>query len=215
MIAEMTRPRVALADDHAMLLEAFQHLLESSCEVVGTATNGADMLALVRAQRPEVVVLDISMPGMNGIETFRQLRRESPDTRVVFLTVNEDPEVAAQTLREGASGYVVKTAAARELFDAIRVAMSGGMFVTRSIADAVHAALQRPASRGDASGLSPRQREILALVAAGFTMREIAEKLSITPRTVAFHKYRTMEVLDLKTTAELIQYAVRNNIVAR
>ena len=94
MIAEMTRPRVALADDHAMLLEAFQHLLEGSCDVVGTATNGADMLTLVRTQRPEVVVLDISMPGLNGIETFRQLRREHPDTRVIFLTVNEDPEVA-------------------------------------------------------------------------------------------------------------------------
>jgi DNA-binding NarL/FixJ family response regulator len=206
------RPRVLLADDHAILLDAFRRLLEPACEVVGAATDGRELVRLARELRPDVAVVDVSMPNLNGLDAARQLRAEHPGVRIVFLTVNEDPDLAAQALREGASGFVLKTAAARELFDAIRAALSGGTHVSPSIREAVAAAARNPTPRIGADKLSSRQREILQLVAEGKTMKEVAHILSITPRTVAFHKYRMMEALGVGSTAELIQFAVRHGL---
>lgn len=207
-----TRPRVLLADDHTILLEAFQRLLEPDCLVVGTATDGEQVLKLANQLRPDVVVLDISMPRLSGIEAARLLRTQAPSVRTVFLTVNEDPNLAASLLREGAAGYLLKTSAAHDLFEAIRAAVEGRTHVTPSIAAAVHKALRLPATKAGLERLSERQREILQQVVEGRTMKEIAARLDITPRTVAFHKYRMMELLGLETTAELIQYGIRHGL---
>ena len=206
------RPKVLLADDHSILLEAFQKLLEPDCLVIGTATDGEQVLTLAAQFLPDVVVLDISMPRLSGIEAARLLRQQVPSVRIVFLTVNEDPGLAASLLREGAAGYLLKTSAAHDLFEAIRAAMEGRTYVTPSIAEAVHKALRLPATKAGLERLSERQREILQLVVEGRTMKEIAARLDITPRTVDFHKYRMMELLGFETTAELIQYGIRHGL---
>ncbi len=205
------RPRVLLADDHAILLEAFRRLLEPECAVVGTATDGRELVRLAKELQPDVVVVDVSMPHLTGLDAARQLHAELPNTKVVFLTVNEDPDLAASALREGASGFVLKTAAARDLFDAIRTALAGGTYITPSIEVAVREALRQP-TRVGIDKLSARQREILQWIVLGKTMKEIASLLDITPRTVAFHKYRMMEALGMGSTAELIQFAIRNGL---
>lgn len=206
------RTRVLLADDHAILLEAFRRLLEPECAVVGTATDGRELLRLAKELTPDVIVLDVSMPHLTGLDAARQLHAELPNTKIVFLTVNEDPDLAASALREGASGFVLKTAAARDLFDAIRTALAGGTYITPSIEAQVKEALNQPSQRIGIDKLSARQREILQWIAQGKTMKEIASLLDITPRTVAFHKYRMMEALGMGSTAELIQFAMRNGV---
>lgn len=205
------RARVLLADDHSILLEAFRRLLEPDCEVVGVASDGARLIELARKLVPDVVVLDISMPGMSGIDAARELRKSHPEVRTVFLTVNEDPDLAASLLRDGASAYLLKTSAAQDLFEAIRAAVEGRTHVTPSLAAAVAKAQREPQKAG-LQRLSDRQREILQLVVEGRTMKEIAAKLHITARTVAFHKYRMMETLGFETTAELIQYGTRQGL---
>ena len=201
------RPRVLLADDHTLLLGAFRKLLEPECEVVGAVENGRALLDSARELRPDVVVVDISMPLLNGLDAGRQLKQLLPDARLIFLTMNEDPDLVAEALRIGASGYLLKNSAASELVLAIREAMDGKTYVTPRAAERVgHARL------GD--GLTPRQREVLQLLAEGHSMKEVAGILNVTPRTVAFHKYRLMEELGLKTNADLVQYAVRHKIVS-
>ncbi len=201
------RPRVLLADDHKLLLGAFRKLLEPECEVVGAVENGRALLDSARELRPDVVVVDISMPLLNGLDAGRQLKQLLPGARLIFLTMNEDPDLVAEALRIGASGYLLKNSAASELVLAIREAMDGKTYVTPRAAERVgHARL------GD--GLTPRQREVLQLLAEGHSMKEVAGILNVTPRTVAFHKYRLMEELRLKTNADLVQYAVRHKIVS-
>ena len=201
------RPRVLLADDHTLLLGAFRKLLEPECEVVGAVDNGRALLDSARELRPDVVVVDISMPLLNGLDAGRQLKQLLPGARLIFLTMNEDPDLVAEALRIGASGYLLKNSAASELVLAIREAMDGKTYVTPRAAERVgHARL------GD--GLTPRQREVLQLLAEGHSMKEVAGILNVTPRTVAFHKYRLMEELGLKTNADLVQYAVRHKIVS-
>ncbi len=201
------RPRVLLADDHTLLLGAFRKLLEPECEVVGAVENGRALLDSARELRPDVVVVDISMPLLNGLDAGRQLKQLLPGARLIFLTMNEDPDLVAEALRIGASGYLLKNSAASELVLAIREAMDGKTYVTPRAAERVgHARL------GD--GLTPRQREVLQLLAEGHSMKEVAGILNVTPRTVAFHKYRLMEELGLKTNADLVQYAVRHKIVS-
>jgi DNA-binding NarL/FixJ family response regulator len=209
----VTRPRVLLADDHRLLREAFARLLEPECDVVGAVGDGRALLEAAPRLRPDVVVLDIAMPELNGLDAARQLKRLMPDTKVVFLTMNEDPDIAAEAFRAGASGYLVKNSAAAELLLAIREVTLGRSYVTPLVTQGLMNTLlhaREPAVR--AVELSPRQREVLQLLAEGHTMKEIASTLKITPRTVAFHKYSMMEVLGLKSNAELIQYAFRNHI---
>jgi DNA-binding NarL/FixJ family response regulator len=211
----MKRPRVLLADDHRLLREAFAQLLAPDCDVVGVVADGRALLAAAPELRPDIVVLDIAMPLLNGLDAARQLKGEMPDVKVIFLTVNEDPDVAAEAFRAGASGYLLKNSAASELLQAVQEVSHGRSYVTplatRGLVDNF---LHRPESSSEPGELSPRRREVLQLLAEGHTMKEIARILEITPRTVAFHKYAMMEELGIKSSAELVQYAVKQHLVS-
>ena len=210
----MTRPRVLLADDHRLLREAFARLIEPECDVVGEAADGRQLLAVAPVVRPDVVVVDVSMPLLNGIDAARQLRQLMPQVKVVILTASEEPGVAADALRAGASGYLVKNSAADELLRAIHEVFHGRTYITPLSAQGVIASLldsPQPADRP--AGLSPRQREILQLLAEGHTMKEIGHLLKITPRTVAFHKYAMMKQLGVKSSAGLMRFAVELHLV--
>src|SRR5262245_45046424 len=211
----MKRPRVLLADDHRLLREAFAQLLEPGCDVVGAVADGRALLAAAPELRPDIVVLDIAMPQLNGLDAARQLKRVMPEVKVIFLTVSEDPDLAAEAFRAGASGYLLKNSAASELFQAIPEVLDGRSYVTPlATRGLVNNFLRPPEPTRKAGELSPRQREVLQLLAEGHTMKEIARILKITPRTVAFHKYAMMEDLGIKSTAELVQYAIKARIVS-
>jgi DNA-binding NarL/FixJ family response regulator len=209
------RPRILLADDHAMLLAAFQQLLSPTCDVVGAVSDGRALLAAAPKLKPDVIVLDISMPLLNGIDACRQLQPKLPDTRWVFLTVSEDPDLAAEAFRLGASGFLLKSSAAAELFSAIQLALEGRRYVTPLLTkgEPLGVFLNR-APQPNSDKLTARQREVLQLLAEGRVMKEVADILGVTPRTVAFHKYAIMEQLGVKTSAELVQYAVRHGLVS-
>jgi DNA-binding NarL/FixJ family response regulator len=210
----MSRPRVILADDHTLLLEAFQKLLNDDCDIVGMVSDGRALLAATDSLRPDVVVVDISMPLLNGIDAARQIKQVLPDTRIIFLTMNEDPDLAAAAFRAGASGYLLKRSAASELQTAIREVMRRRSYVTPLVTEGLMGSmLQGPESAHGAQQLTPRQREVVQLVAEGHSMKEVGHILNIAPRTVAFHKYRIMEQLKIRTTAELIQFAIKHHIV--
>ena len=210
----MSRPRVILADDHTLLLEAFQKLLNDDCDIVGMVSDGRALLAATDSLRPDVVVVDISMPLLNGIDAARQIKQALPDTRIIFLTMNEDPDLAAAAFRAGASGYLLKRSAASELQTAIREVMRRRSYVTPLVTEGLMGSmLQGPESAHGAQQLTPRQREVVQLVAEGHSMKEVGHILNIAPRTVAFHKYRIMEQLKIRTTAELIQFAIKHHIV--
>lgn len=196
-----------------MLLGAFERLLSSECEVVGQAADGRALVALAERLRPDVIVLDISMPLLNGLEAGRQIKQRLPDVKLVFLTMNEDPELAAEAFRCGASGYVLKSSAASELATAIREVTQGRSYVTPLITGELLGSLLRPEASSSSRVLTPRQREVLQLLAEGKSMKEVAAMLNLTPRTVAFHKYRMMEQLKVTSTAELVRYAVKHHIV--
>ncbi|UCE85038.1 MAG: response regulator transcription factor [Deltaproteobacteria bacterium] len=207
----MSRTRVLLADDHTLLLEAFTKLLEPACEVVGAVGDGRALLEHARELEPDVIVLDISMPRLNGLEAGRALKKLLPRVKLIFLTVNEDPDVAAEALAIGASGYLLKRSAASELFRAIQQVADGNSYVTPLVADSAG----DPRRRKALGRLTSRQREVLQLLAEGHSMKEAAALLNVTPRTVAFHKYRLMGELGLKTNAELVQFAIKQGIVTQ
>ena len=213
--AEMTpRPRVVLADDHTMLLDAFRRLLEPQCEVVGTACDGRTLIELALNTNPDIIILDISMPHLNGMDACAQLRDKLPSAKFIFLTVNEDADLAAAAIELGASGYLLKNSASAELTLAIESAMSGRTYVTPLITRGrpLDVFLAEAAKPG-AEILTVRQREVLQLLAEGKLMKEVADILQISPRTIAFHKYAIMENLGIKTSAELVQYAVKHHLV--
>ena len=209
------RARIFLADDHTLLLDAFSNLLEPKYEVVGTATDGRKMLEGVSKLTPDLVLMDIAMPRLNGIDAGEKLKKTQPDVKLVFLTVNEEPDMVAEAFRIGADGYLLKSSAASELFEAIEVVLNSKNYVSPKLARS-----KAGTSAGDSGvqkvhgDLSLRQREVLQLLAEGHTMKKVAVILNITPRTVAFHKYQMMENLDVETNSELIQYAVKHGIVA-
>ena len=211
----MKRPRVLLADDHRLLREAFAQLLEPGCEVVGAVADGRALLVAAAKLRPDIVVLDIAMPLLNGLDAARQLKRSMPGVKLIFLTVSEDPDLAAEAFQVGASGYLLKNSAASELFQAIQEVAQGRSYVTPLATGGLVANfLHKPESAKKTRHLSPRQREVLQLLAEGHTMKEIARILKITPRTVAFHKYSIMEGLGVKSNAELVQFAIKHHVVS-
>lgn len=211
----MGAPRVLLADDHALLLGAFEKLLADECEVVGQVSDGRALVAAAEQLKPDVVILDISMPLLNGLDAGRQIKQKLRNTKLIFLTMNEDADLAAEAFRAGASGYLLKRSAVSELMTAIREVMQGRSYVTPLVTEGlVGSLINADEGKARAGGeLTMRQREVLQLLAEGRSMKEIAAVLNLTPRTVAFHKYRMMEQLKIKSTAELIQYAVKHNIV--
>lgn len=207
----MARPCILMADDHQMLLDAFTVMLEQDFDVVGAVTDGRALLREFARLNPDVVLLDVAMPLLNGLDAARQLKATRRPVKLVFLTMNPDPDLASEALRLGASGYVLKSSAARELKQAIQEALSGRSYITPLITrDVVGSLIHQGAPRTELTG---RQREVLQLIAEGKSMKEAAAILDLTPRTIAFHKYRMMEQLDLKTTAELVTFAVRRGVI--
>jgi DNA-binding NarL/FixJ family response regulator len=204
----MPRPRVLLADDHRLVVEACVTLLEPECEVVGIVTDGRALLPKAIELRPDVIVLDIGMPLLNGLDAGRQLKQSMPNVRLIFLTMNEDPDLAKEALGLGASGFLLKTSAARELAEAIRTTMLGDIYVTSRASQRMVESFIEGGDRSTGGELTSRQREVLQLLAEGFTMKEAAGVLRVTARTVAFHKYRVMQQFRLKSNAELIQFAI-------
>jgi DNA-binding NarL/FixJ family response regulator len=209
----MTGTRVLLADDHTLLLGALAKLLSEECEVVGQVSDGRALVAAAEQLKPDVIVLDISMPLLNGVEAARQIKQKLKNVKLVFLTMNEDADLAAEAFRAGASGYLLKRSATSELPLAIREVMQGRSYVTPLVTEGLVESLLQPEPRKPAHELTPRQREVLQLLAEGRSMKEVASVLNLTPRTVAFHKYRMMDELKVKSTAELVQYAVKHHIV--
>ena len=207
------RPRVLLADDHALLLGAFEKLLAGDCDIVGQVSDGRALVAAAAQLKPDIIVLDVSMPLLNGIEAARQIKHQLPDVKLVFVTMNEDTDLAAEAFRAGASGYVLKQSAASELLAAIRQVMEGHSYVTPLITEGLVGSLMHGDLNAPSQELTARQREVLQLLAEGRSMKEVANLLNLTPRTVAFHKYRIMEQLKVKSSAELVQYAVKHHIV--
>ena len=208
------KPRVLLADDHRLLVEAFAKLLESECEIVGHVGDGLALLEAAPKLKPDVVVLDVAMPLLNGLDAGRKLKELMPDVRLIFVTMNEDPDLAVQAFRIGASGYLLKRSAGSELLLAIREVMERRHYVTPFVTkDLVGSFINSLEQAGTRRSLTPRQREVLQLLAEGRSMKEAATILSVSVRTIAFHKYRMMEQLDIKTTAELVQFAVKEHLV--
>jgi DNA-binding NarL/FixJ family response regulator len=208
----MKLSRLMLADDHQLLLEAFRKLLEPHFDVVGTATDGVALLEGAQTLRPDVVVIDLAMPVLNGLDAARKLKQTLPEVKLIFLTMNEDPDFAVQAMREGASGYLLKKSGAAELVQAIYAVIKGKSYVTPQIARGVQEAFIRdPEGKPKRTVLTQRQQEVLQLLADGKSMKEAAAVLAVTPRTIAFHKYRMMEELGIKTTAELIKFAIQSH----
>jgi DNA-binding NarL/FixJ family response regulator len=189
-------------------------LLKSDCDVVGAVADGRALLAAVQELQPDIVVLDIAMPLLNGLDAARQLKGVMPNVKVIFLTMSEDPDVAAEAFRIGASGYLLKNSAASELLQAIREVSQGRSYVTPLATQGLVDTIRHETDLSKKTGeLSPRQREVLQLLAEGHTMKVIARILKITPRTVAFHKYSMMEAFGIKSSAELVQLAIKRHLV--
>ncbi len=211
----MTRTRILLADDHTLLVEAFKNLLEPEYEVVGTVSDGQALVTSAQELKPDLIIIDIGMPQISGIEAARRIRESNPKVKLIFLTMSQDSEVAAEAFRNGGSGFLVKTSAASELLHAIREILRGGSYVTPGILESTVTSVRRqPRPKKDFHELTKRQREVVKLLGEGRSMKEAALILNLTPRTIAFHKYRTMEQLHLKSSAELVQYAVEHGIVS-
>ena len=209
----MAKPRVILADDHTLLVEAFEKLLSPECEIVAKVADGRALVAAVQEHHPDVVVLDLAMPLLNGLDAARQIKQIDRSVRLVFVTMNEDPDLAAEAFRAGGAAYLLKRSAGSELLTAIREAMKHRSYVTPLVTEGMLGSLMHSTADTGSRQLTTRQREVLQLLAEGKSMKEVGSILNVTPRTVAFHKYRMMEQLKIKTNAELIQYAIRHNLI--
>ena len=210
----MNRPRVLLADDHTLVLEGLRRLLQDECELVGTAENGRELIDAAERLHPDVILLDISMPKLNGLEAARIVRQRIPDAKIIFLTMHADPTYAREAFRAGASGYLLKRSASSELVKAISVVLRGRTYVTplfpADVLQPLGADLRQLAP--ETGDLTSRQREVLQLVAEGFTAKEIGAQLGISKKTVEFHKGRIMDRLGLRTASELTKYAVAHGV---
>jgi DNA-binding NarL/FixJ family response regulator len=212
----MRKTRLLLADDHKIVLEGLSSILESEFEIVGAVEDGRALVAEAQRLRPEVVVADISMPGLNGIDAVRKIKKMDPHIKIVFLTMHSEASYAASGFDAGASGFVLKHSAPQELITAIREALQGRTYVTPLIAGELISSYKDCSLRPEdaSASLSPRQREVLQLLVAGKSSKEIGVLLNISTRTAEFHKYRMMEQLKIKTSAELVQFAVKHGLVS-
>ena len=210
----MQRPRVLLADDHTLVLEAFKKLLEPEFDIVGTVSDGRSLLSAAHDLKPDVIVLDLGMPELSGMQAGVQLKKLLPRTKLVVLTMNEDSDLASEALHHWASGYLLKKSAGAELAKAIRETLRGRSYVTPKIAHRLEEQFVRDPRPDHKKVLTSRQKEVLQLLAEGHTMREAADALHVTPRTVAFHKYRIMEDFGLKTTSDLVKFAIREHVIS-
>lgn len=211
----MAKPRVLLADDHNLVADALGVLLRQEFEVVGIASDGRALLELALSREADIVVSDVFMPQLNGLDATRMIRAEHPSVRVVLLSMNPAPEVAAAAFRAGASGYLLKSSAGTELVECLKTVFQGGTYLTRAISRGDFGALmlQNPDQEPPAA-LSARESEVLQLLAEGNSMKEVAGVLGISARTVQFHKYRIMERFRLKSGAELVQFALKRRMIS-
>jgi DNA-binding NarL/FixJ family response regulator len=211
----VSRPRVLLADDHRVVAEGLKRLLADDFELVGIVEDGRALVAAAKKLQPDVIVTDIAMPHLNGIDAMAKLKKDNADIKVVFLTMHQDPAYARRALEAGAAGFVVKHSAPAELVMAIHAALKGQTFITPALAsDVLRQARHDSQETNDGiRSLTPRQREILQLLAEGRSAKEIAASLAISPRTVEFHKYQMMETHGLHSNAELIHFAIKLGIV--
>jgi DNA-binding NarL/FixJ family response regulator len=211
----LSRPRVLLADDHRVVAEGLKRLLADDFELVGMVEDGRALVASAKKLQPDIVVADISMPQLNGIDAMAQMKKDNPDIKVVFLTMHQEPAYARRALEAGAAGFVVKHSAPEELVMAIQAALKGQTFITPALASEVLRQARHEPREADNRRqlLTPRQREILQLVAQGKSAKEIAAELAISARTVEFHKYQMMETHGLHSNAELIHFAIKHGIV--
>ena len=210
------RPRVLLADDHLLVAEALTSLLTPEFDLVGVVEDGRALVEAAGKLQPDVIVADVTMPHLNGIDALAQLRQGGDRTPVVFLTMHRDVTFARRALDAGASGFVLKHSASVELVTAIRAALQGKTYLTPQLAGEVLEAMKEGSEQASdpVASLTPRQREVLQLLAEGRSAKEIAASLGISARTVEFHKYQMMETLDLHTNAELIHFAIKHGLVA-
>lgn len=211
----MKKPRVLLADDHTFVLEGFKKLLEEHCELVGAVEDGRALIETAIRLKPDIVILDISMPRLNGIEAAKKLKKQLPGTKLIFVTMHADAAYVNEAFRTGASGYLLKRSAAMELLQAVQSVMDGNFYITPIISKEIVTALLKlgPSRLATIDDLTTRQREILQLVAEGFSAKAIASQLKISHRTIEFHKAKIMEQLDLHTTADLVKYAITQGLV--
>jgi DNA-binding NarL/FixJ family response regulator len=209
------RPRLLIADDHVLIAEACRNLLEPEFQVVGVVSDGHALLKAAPELKPDVVIVDIAMPQLNGLDAGEQIKQKNHAIKLIYLTMNVRPDVAAEAFRRGASGYVLKHCTADELIVAIRRVLRGESYLSPLITkDTVEFLLRTGAAYTEEKRISGRQSEVLQLLAEGKSMKEIAYILQLKPGTVAFHKYRIMEVLGLRSNAELIEYAIKHHMVA-
>ena len=214
----MTRPRILMADDHSIVLAGLKKLVETEGEVVGTVEDGRALVEEAKKLRPDIILLDISMPLLNGLDAARQLTKVVPECKLVFLTMHATPAYAMEAFKAGASGYLIKRSATSELKQALQAVMRGQHYMTPLITKDVLAATLQSAEetkhKRPPAVLTPRQREVLQLVAEGKGTKEIARILNISVKTVEFHKFRIMDELDLHSTAELTRYAIAEGLVS-
>ncbi|HEU0253866.1 MAG TPA: response regulator transcription factor [Pyrinomonadaceae bacterium] len=209
----MCPQRVILADDHNMVLDALKNLIEPEFQVVGMFSDGLSLIEGAPSLKPNVIVLDIGMPNMNGLNAGQRLKQLLPSVRLIYLTMNQDPDMAAEAFRLGASAYLLKNSAGAELVQALRQVVRGGSYVTPLMTkDMVGSFVQNFKRRKSTNHLTLRQKEVLQLLAEGRSMKEAAFILNVSPRTVAFHKYTMMEHLNIRSSAQLIEYAMKNSL---
>ncbi len=212
----MNKARILIADDHQILAEGIRGLLDSEFEVVGVVSNGRELVASAIQQQPDVIVADITMPELNGIDAVVKLRKAGVTAKVVFLTMHRDVAYARRAIEAGATGYVLKHSVSSELVTAIHEALKGQTYITPAIAGELLDSYRNGDATADtvSQQLTPRQREVLQLVAEGLSAKEVAATLKISVRTAEAHKAHILEALEMRSTAELVQYAIRNGIIS-
>jgi DNA-binding NarL/FixJ family response regulator len=207
------RPRVLIADDHGIVAEGIHAILEKSCDVIGIARDGRELLVEAEKLKPDVIILDIGMPLLNGLDAAERLKGSLPATKFVFLTMKDDANLAAAALNVGAVGYVLKNAASSELLKAVYEVLQGKSYITQKLRPE-NWAVQEARARQFSKELTPRQREVLQLVAEGRSMKEIAAILTVSEKTVMFHKYHIMQLFNLKNNAELVLFALNRQLIS-
>ncbi len=211
----MKSPRVILADDHPLIMDAVRNLLEPEFEIVGMFTDGQSLIEAAPTLNPNVIVLDIGMPNVNGLSAGERLKKLMPRVKLVYLTQNQDQDIAKEAFRIGASAYIVKTSAASDLVGAIREALRGGFYVSPVVTKGIVGPIMYTLKKGKSKNrLTLRQKEVLQLLAEGHSMKGAAFILNVSHRTVAYHKYTMMDHLSIRSSAELIEYAMKRSLVA-
>lgn len=207
--------RLLIADDYRLVAEACKEMLQPEFDIVGIVTDGRSLVQAALELKPDAAIMDVSMPHLNGLDAAEQIKRKLPSVKIVFLTVNADPGIAAEAFQRGASGYVLKHSGAEEFVAAIRKVIAGQSYLSPLIArETMTYLLRQPKDERKKKDITPRQSEILQLLAEGRAMKEVADILDITPGTVAFHKYNMMERLSITTNAGLLMYALKHNMIS-